>query len=66
MGLSANDGFEYGHQRSVGGVTTQEGTPLVIFGGGRWKVEGMEWGKSDDREKDEKISEAGNLMKVDS
>lgn len=38
----------------------------MIFGGGRWKVEGMEWGKSDDREKDEKISEAGNLMKVDS
>lgn len=62
MGLGSNDGFEYGLQRPVNSDTLPENRgkpPLVIFGGGRWKADGMEWGISDDGTKDGKISEVG-------
>lgn len=60
MGLGSNHGFEYGFQRPKNSDTLEENRgkpPLVIFGGGRWKANGMEWGISDDSQKDQKVSE---------
>lgn len=56
MGLSAGEGYEYGHQRPVlPRSASASASPLaklqhppVIFGGGRQVAPGREWGVADD------------------
>ncbi|PWN54203.1 FAD dependent oxidoreductase [Violaceomyces palustris] len=52
MGMSANTGFEYLHQRPCGEYHDMESdlirTPPVIFGGGREMAPGKEWNVADD------------------